>query len=82
MRRNLSCATGAADKTAKIGCTAETLRRRLRQRERDTGQREGLAAMAHIAICNAVCKQTINLAQKFHEQQVGSLVPWRVVIGI
>jgi len=38
--------------------------------------------MAHIAICNAVCKQTINLAQKFHEQQVGSLVPWRVAIGI
>lgn len=26
---------------AKIGCTAETLRRWVRQRERDTGQREG-----------------------------------------
>lgn len=27
---------------AKIGCTAETLRRWVRQHERDTGQREGL----------------------------------------
>lgn len=27
---------------AKIGCTAETLRRWVRQFERDTGQREGL----------------------------------------
>ena len=26
---------------ARIGCTAETLRRWIRQRERDTGQREG-----------------------------------------
>ena len=28
---------------AKIGCTAETLRRWVRQYERDTGQREGLS---------------------------------------
>lgn len=28
---------------AKIGCTAETLRRWVRQHERDTGQREGLS---------------------------------------
>jgi transposase-like protein len=27
---------------AKIGCTAETLRRWVRQHERDTGQREGI----------------------------------------
>src|SRR3954449_2567804 len=27
---------------AKIGCTAETLRRWVRQRERDTGKREGM----------------------------------------
>ena len=26
---------------AKIGCTAETLRKRVRQHERDTGRREG-----------------------------------------
>jgi transposase len=29
---------------AKIGCTAETLRGWVRQRERDTGQREGLSS--------------------------------------
>jgi transposase len=28
---------------AKIGCTAETLRRWVRQHERDTGQREGMS---------------------------------------
>lgn len=32
---------------AKIGCTAETLRRWVRQRERDTGQREGMTSAEH-----------------------------------
>ena len=31
----------------KIGCTAETLRRWVRQRERDTGQREGMTTAEH-----------------------------------
>ncbi len=32
---------------AKIGCTAETLRRWVRQRERDTGKREGMTTAEH-----------------------------------
>ena len=32
---------------AKIGCTAETLRRWVRQRERDTGKREGMTTTEH-----------------------------------
>ena len=32
---------------AKIGCTAETLRRWVRQRERDTGKREGMSTAEH-----------------------------------
>jgi transposase len=32
---------------AKIGCTAETLRRWVRRHERDTGQREGLTTTEH-----------------------------------
>jgi transposase-like protein len=32
---------------AKIGCTAETLRRWVRQRERDTGKREGMTTVEH-----------------------------------
>jgi transposase-like protein len=31
--------------SAKIGCTAETLRRWVRQHERDTGQREGMSTV-------------------------------------
>ncbi len=32
---------------AKIGCTAETLRRWVRRRERDTGKREGMTTTEH-----------------------------------
>lgn len=32
---------------AKIGCTAETLRRWVRRRERDTGKREGMTTAEH-----------------------------------
>ena len=32
---------------AKIGCTAETLRRWVRQRERDTGKRDGMTTTEH-----------------------------------
>jgi transposase len=32
---------------AKIGCTGETLRRWVRQRERDTGTREGVTSAEH-----------------------------------
>jgi transposase len=32
---------------AKIGCTAETLRRWVRQHERDSGKREGLTTQEH-----------------------------------
>ena len=32
---------------AKIGCTAETLRRWVRQRERDTGKRDGMTTAEH-----------------------------------
>ena len=32
---------------AKIGCTAETLRRWVRRHERDTGQREGVSTAEH-----------------------------------
>ncbi len=32
---------------AKIGCTAETLRRWARQRERDTGKRDGMTTAEH-----------------------------------
>ena len=32
---------------AKIGCTAETLRRWVRQRERDTGKRDGITTAEH-----------------------------------
>ena len=33
--------------SAKIGCTAETLRRWVRQRERDTGKRDGMTTAEH-----------------------------------
>jgi hypothetical protein len=31
---------------------------------------------------SAVADETCGLARKFHHHHVGSLVPWRVVIGI
>jgi transposase len=39
---NTSRSGGNVSIAAKIGCTAETLRRWVRQHERDTGKREGL----------------------------------------
>ena len=46
----------AATIAAKIGCTAETLRRWVRQRERDTGKRDGMTTAKHERIKALECE--------------------------